>query len=283
VWKESLCIGVDIIDRQHKALFAKADELLKEFHNSGAGHKQKYIDAVLFLKDYAVNHFAEEEAYQKSIGYKYFESHKKLHVNFIANVLEHEKNMLASDFADKDVKAFTGMLIAWLLHHIAESDQKIGKEAARAKALHSHGEIVFFSVCDVLHKMAGFDTGARKEVKTHAETFDNSVAYEVALKEDISGYITMVYPVVFIENLIHEMMGFVPEVIDELALSALSEMANIISGAVCRQIAADRNIVCDITTPFIVQRADIHPDERIAIDTGYGILEADIAISYKLS
>jgi hemerythrin-like metal-binding protein len=281
MWKDSLCIGVDIVDQQHRELFAKTEELLKEINSSGVDHKQKCIDAVLFLKNYAVRHFAEEEAYQKSIGYKDFDAHKKLHVNFIKTVLEHERNMIASDFADKEVKAFTGMLIAWLLYHIADSDQKIGKEAARAEALHGHSEIVVYSICDVLKKVAGFDTGAMKEVKTHTETFDNSIACEVVLTEDVSGYITIVYPVVFIENLINEMMGFVPEVIDELELSALSEIANIISGTVCRQIAADKNIVCDITTPYIVRRSEIDPDERIAVDTGFGIVEADISISYK--
>jgi len=53
-WKESLRIGVDIIDEQHKELFAKTRELLKEINGHSADKKQKCISTILFLKDYAV-------------------------------------------------------------------------------------------------------------------------------------------------------------------------------------------------------------------------------------
>jgi chemotaxis protein CheY-P-specific phosphatase CheC len=129
--------------------------------------------------------------------------------------------------------------------------------------------------------MAGLDAKSMKKVDTHNETFDDSIVIELGLTGDITGYIALVYPNTLIKNLINSMMGFVPQVIDELEISALFEMSNIISGTICGQISKDRGILCDITTPLITQRSEIHPDERIALDTGQGILETDISIKYN--
>jgi hemerythrin-like metal-binding protein len=249
MWKEELRIGVDAIDEQHKALCRKTEELLRELNSSAADHKQKCIDAIVFLKGYAVRHFADEEAYQEKIGYKGLEAHRKLHAGFVQAVLLHEKNMTASDFAEKDVKAFTGMLVAWLLYHIADSDQKITHEPAQEKILHEHNDIVCYGICDTLNKMAGYDVRGMTVVSEHTETFADAVSVEVGLKEDVTGYIVLVYPVSFVKKFIGTIMGFEPDMIDELEISALYEVSNIIIGTICRQISRDMNIVCDITTP----------------------------------
>ena len=282
IWKETLRIGVDSIDEQHIQLFAKTEELMDEVQNNGADSKQKYISILRFLKDYAFNHFADEEAYQKSIGYKDFAEHKKLHEKFLQTVLGQEKKLIASDFAEKDIKELTGMLATWLLYHIADADQTYANESAvKAKSYDSHGAIIYGSICDVLNKMAGFDIQAIKKVEKHNETFDDSLVIEVEFSGDISGYIALVYPVMFIKNLIDSMMGFMPEAIEELELSALFEASNIISGTICRQIAAAKGIFCDIGPPSLLQRLQICPQERIALDTGKGIIEVDTEIIYK--
>ena len=281
MWKDSLRIGVDLVDEQHRELFRITEELLKELRGSGEQRKQKCISTVHFLKDYAVKHFADEEAYQKSIGYKGFDAHKKLHDRFRETVLHHESNMAESDYADKDIKAFIGMLIAWLLYHIADADQKYVKEAGPTEAPRGHSNIVRSSVCDTLCKMAGADYQSVKIAETHAETFGDSVAIEVLLTGDTSGYITLVYPLAFIRNFIYSMMNYTPEIIDELEMSAMFETSNIISGSICGQIAREKGLLCDIMTPHTTQRPEIQPEERITLDTGKGILEVDMSIAYK--
>ena len=49
MWKESLRIGINVIDEQHKELFLKTEELLKEVHDSGVAHNDKCISTILFL------------------------------------------------------------------------------------------------------------------------------------------------------------------------------------------------------------------------------------------
>ena len=286
LWKDKLCIGVEAIDEQHKELFEKTEELLREVHDSVENRKQECIAAILFLKGYAVKHFTMEEAYQKSIGYTEFDAHKKLHEKFVETVLQHEKKMVESDFAEKDVKEFTGMLIAWLLYHVSDSDQKIGEFARKEtreqleEMEFSHGAIIQSSVFDVLHKMAGLDSGPMKKVDACNETFDDAVVIEIALAGDISGFITLSYPAAFIKKLVYEMMSFEPETIGELELSALFEVSNIISGTVCEQIAKKKGIFCDMQPPLMSSRMDNVSDERVALDTGIGIIEADTTIEY---
>ena len=128
MWNESFRIGVENIDRQHKELFKKTEELLIEVRNESveyADRKEKCISTILFLKDYAVKHFADEEAYQISINYKDFDAHKKLHEKFVETVLQHEKKLTESDFAKTDVSEFAEMLVAWLLYHVVDADKKI--------------------------------------------------------------------------------------------------------------------------------------------------------------
>ena len=286
MWKESFRIGVELVDTQHKELFQKIGELLKGINASVEKNKQECIRAILFLKDYSVKHFAEEEAYQKSIGYPEFESHRGQHEKFIRTVLDHEKNMIKSDFDEKDVKEFTGMLIAWLLYHVADSDQKIGryarkvKEAVQTETLHTHSDIIASSAFDVLTKMAGLDEAVMKKAGAHDETFDDSVAIEIELAGDISGYITYAYPVSFVKGLVNAMMGYTPEAIDDLEISVLFELSNIISGNACGHIANEKGILCDIKPPFLTNKLDVKPEESVALDTGIGIVGADIVIEY---
>jgi hemerythrin-like metal-binding protein len=284
MWRDSFRIGVAVIDEQHKELFAKTEELLRAIQESKAGrlvHKEKCISTVLFLKDYAVRHFADEEAYQKQIGCKDFEAHKAMHVKFVQAVLSHEKSMVESDFGEKEVRSFAGMLAAWLLYHVADADQKIGKETKKAETLYCHNEIVLNSFCHVLSKIAGIDSNDVKEAQTQKMQTEDSVTVGVGLIGGATGFINFIYSAEFVKNLIYSMMSFRPESIGDLEISALFEASNIISANICGKISKAENIVCDITAPFIAKGSSNAPHkEIIAIDTGIGIIETEIIINY---
>ena len=281
MWKESLRIGIGLIDGQHKVLFENIGELLKEIREAGKDHKQSYISTVTFLKDYAAKHFAAEEEYQFSINYSGYAGHKALHEKFLAGVLNFEKKMEESGFADAVVKEFTGMLLAWLLYHVADADQLIGKEAKKTEIIRNHGEMVVKSVGDVLFKLAGFDKAMTRAAAEHGESFAESLAVEVGITGGASGFITYVYPHSFVKNLVFEIMNFVPETIDELEVSTLFELSNILSGTICGELSREKKIICDIEPPFMTQRLAMRPDEAIAVETGKGIIEVDLAVSYR--
>lgn len=124
--KDEYYIGVEKIDMQHTELFHIADEaymLLKE--NFVADKFDNIVAIIVGLKEYAIQHFADEEAYMLSIGYKKFLSHKTEHEDFIEKV-----NGIDFDSMDHNQ---TGTLLDimeflndWLVHHILEKDKLIG-------------------------------------------------------------------------------------------------------------------------------------------------------------
>jgi len=103
----------------------------------------------------------------------------------------------------------------------------------------------------------------------------------VGLTGDVSGYIILVFPFIFIENIINSMMGYIPKSMSELEMSALFETSNIICGNICTQISKEKDILCDIHAPHETKRPAVRPDETIAFDTGVGIFEVDIVVSYR--
>jgi len=369
MWKEKFRIGVSCIDLQHQELFAKTGELLREVNDSVDKHRDTCISTILFLKGYAVKHFADEEKYQKSIRYVNFDEHKKQHEKFIRTVLDHEQKMLAADFDAKSVKAFTGMLVTWLVYHVTDSDQKVGQykpEAAQAawsaqaaqavlaaqssqaalSALsspaglssqaarstqsspaglsshavrstqsspaaqstqsaqpsqaamsststqapgglpaefgHNHSDMVYRGVLDTLNTMADIEQDSIKLVDICEETFADSVAIEVALSGEVTGYMTFVYPVPMIKKLIFALMNYVPDNVGELELSALFELSNIVGENICGRISRAEGFTADTRPPVLINMHDETPDERILLDTGIGVIETDIVLEHRL-
>jgi hemerythrin len=123
--KDEYYIGVEKIDMQHTELFHIADEaymLLKE--NFVADKFDNIVAIIVRLKEYAIGHFADEEAYMLSIGYKKFLSHKTEHDDFIEKVngidfgsMDHNQTETLLDIME--------FLNDWLVHHILEKDKLI--------------------------------------------------------------------------------------------------------------------------------------------------------------
>ncbi|WP_099468768.1 bacteriohemerythrin [Konateibacter massiliensis] len=123
--KDEYYIGVEEIDSQHKGLFDLADEAYMLLKDDFIVDKFDDIVALIVrLKEYAVQHFEDEEAYMLSIGYKKFLSHKAEHIEFI-NKVE------SIDFDNMDRNQLEALvdilefLNDWLIHHILEKDKTI--------------------------------------------------------------------------------------------------------------------------------------------------------------
>jgi len=129
MWKEEFRIGNDVVDGQHKTLFEKAAELEGSINAGFDEKKASIIETIIFLKNYALKHFADEEAFAQSVNYPGFNEHQAQHKAFIQTVLAHEKEMKESDFSEDSVKKFSQTLKLWLLFHVTNSDRKIvGKD-----------------------------------------------------------------------------------------------------------------------------------------------------------
>lgn len=127
LWKDEYKVGIDKIDKQHKQLFDKIEQLL-EIAKSGNrnSNQQKCMEIIDFLVDYTVFHFDTEEALQRDRKYISYTQHIKIHMDF-KNTVQAYKEQLSKDFSAKTLKSFIGTMLAWLVNHVCVCDRKILK------------------------------------------------------------------------------------------------------------------------------------------------------------
>ncbi len=131
-WTEDLSVGVDLIDQQHKIWFEKANQLFDAGKN---GKAKEFISQMLdFLDEYTKLHFRDEEKYMLSIHYPEYETQKKLHTNFIAELAKLKSEYAKSGGNIAVIINANQMVINWLIQHISTQDKKIGQYVRSHKA-----------------------------------------------------------------------------------------------------------------------------------------------------
>ncbi len=121
-WNESFRIGVDKVDEQHQRLFAIANRFFDEVAK-GESCKTVY-DALDQLRDYATEHFADEEALMSVTRFPYFEQHQAAHQQFTDEVQRLRRELFqGNQDLSLELLAF---LRNWLVEHILGSDKYAG-------------------------------------------------------------------------------------------------------------------------------------------------------------
>lgn len=121
-WNDEFETGIEKIDNQHKELFRRTqmaiDSLLKD-------DEEGIRDVLMFLNDYIVEHFNDEEEFQKEISYPKYDEHKAKHENLVHKVKELIEEFKKSK--DKSVVSITinTFLVDWLINHISQEDKGI--------------------------------------------------------------------------------------------------------------------------------------------------------------
>ena len=119
-WRESMTVGVEEIDEQHKQLIDTIQELNDAIIKHAIAQDLKNIFDQLFK--YIHIHFATEEAYFDKFHYPEAEAHKAAHLFFANRVSGMRQD------TDKDVQALSLDLVAflefWLVGHVMVMDQR---------------------------------------------------------------------------------------------------------------------------------------------------------------
>lgn len=131
-WKESLEIGVEQIDCQHRQLLAKLNEFFEACSNQSA--KEKIEETLRFLKEYTLEHFSSEENLMEDIDFPELANHQKLHADFINKVLELEQSYQAQGPSVLTTIRLNRTLTDWLTSHITKCDKLIGQYMQTRKA-----------------------------------------------------------------------------------------------------------------------------------------------------
>lgn len=125
-WDDKYCIGEPSVDAQHRKIFQICDRIVKVFeYNDEERTQRTIVEAVKYLKNYTIEHFADEEAYQQAIGYEGFPGHHQLHEEFTRTILEEEKILEESGYAPEKVNQFVEIVNNWLVEHIMRCDRAI--------------------------------------------------------------------------------------------------------------------------------------------------------------
>lgn len=122
-WNPSFEIGIPAIDEEHRAIVENFEKLYLLMIN-GQGH-EFYAELLDFLTHYIDTHFANEEAFQKSIGYDRMDQHMKRHQFFrekILGLIEEQK----SPISNADLIKLNLFIKDWLIQHILNEDKKLG-------------------------------------------------------------------------------------------------------------------------------------------------------------
>lgn len=136
IWKEKYKIGVEQIDQQHEELFRRVADFVTTLRSPVEwSEKVEKVNTTLeFMKDYVVIHFHDEETYQRKIGYEKLDAHIKIHNNMVQYVVEFAEHYERTGCNEMLMQQFAGKLLAWLINHITEEDQKIA-DYAREKGV----------------------------------------------------------------------------------------------------------------------------------------------------
>jgi len=133
LWKENYKLGVPQIDAQHKELFRRVESFFQVLRSKDSwDDKIPQINETLeFMKRYVVEHFRDEEEYQRSIRYPGYEAHKQLHIGMVNYVQEVSRQYEQSNDNELLMQQFGGRLLAWLINHVAAEDQRIAEYAIK--------------------------------------------------------------------------------------------------------------------------------------------------------
>lgn len=125
VFDKSLETGNGAIDAQHRQLIDATNKLLTAC-SVGKG-RSEIENTLIFLNDYIIKHFGDEEKLQLKYGYPDYAVHKKLHEEFKKTVrdiaAEYERDGTSIQLVSRVNSAVGG----WLITHIKTIDKKLAE------------------------------------------------------------------------------------------------------------------------------------------------------------
>lgn len=128
-------IGIPEIDEEHKKLF----ELITNIDTAVKSNDDSIANAMLLineLKQYAISHFAHEEAYMARINDPELKRQKKEHAAFVEKINSYSYADVTEESAKSIILELLEYLSKWLMVHILGSDILIGQfQKARKSAI----------------------------------------------------------------------------------------------------------------------------------------------------
>ncbi|MCL2558536.1 MAG: bacteriohemerythrin [Treponema sp.] len=126
-WADSLTVGVEEIDEQHKGLIDVTNNLYEAYQDGAV--IERFRETLQIALDYVTNHFSTEEKIMREIRYPEYEIHCKEHDLFVAEVTKGAAS-IAGNLSDT-AEEFMLFLKRWIAEHITRTDKRIGEYLAQ--------------------------------------------------------------------------------------------------------------------------------------------------------
>ena len=124
-WDNSLAVGVELIDDQHKQLLEKLNDISKAIEADRG--VEKIGNTLDFMLEYTDFHFSTEEKLMEELDYPDMKSHKALHREFVTTLKDMIKDFLEDGPTRELATATNTLLLNWLIKHIKEIDHRFGE------------------------------------------------------------------------------------------------------------------------------------------------------------
>ncbi len=124
-FSEEYLTGILLIDEEHRELFrivGQAYQIVKSY--SVADSYDEIIQILNELKNYANEHFHDEEEYMESIHYEGLEAQKRAHISFVGKLESIDLTKVDTD-PQRYMESLIEFLLGWLVQHILYTDKKI--------------------------------------------------------------------------------------------------------------------------------------------------------------
>jgi hemerythrin len=123
-WTEKMAVGHEIIDRQHRELFRRFDDLIEACRQ--ANGKERIEELLGFLDSYVVTHFRDEERMMERCAYPGAAEQKAQHRYFIGRLDELKADLKEKGVSTHLVISTNQILLKWIIQHIKNVDVQFG-------------------------------------------------------------------------------------------------------------------------------------------------------------
>lgn len=122
-WEESMSVGDDVLDAQHKRLLSQINKVLDAIV-FGVEAKDVQDNMISFLNQYIEEHLSYEEEYMRKINYPDILQHIQKHRNFILNYDKFKEKFDIGEDRAELITEIEQCISSWWLEHIGKEDKK---------------------------------------------------------------------------------------------------------------------------------------------------------------
>lgn len=122
-WDESLAVGVDEIDNDHKELINLFNQLYASCSAPAGTLIVTETETLARLLEYTKHHFQREEMLMKKEGYPDFADHKELHDDLLLITLNFQEQLQSAEIHEITDETLE-FLRSWIVNHIMAVDME---------------------------------------------------------------------------------------------------------------------------------------------------------------